>query len=187
MPAVPPPVAVLDANVLYPQFLRDVLLRLAAAEIFHPRWTEQIHEEWTRNVLANRPEIPPERLVRVRQLMERTFPEARVRSYRSLKNRFAGVDPGDRHVAAAALASRAGFIVTRNLRHFPAAALAPFSIRAIDPDPFIARLVSADPVTVRAVLELHREGLRKPALEPDEYRDALLASGLPRTVERLFG
>ena len=185
MPAVPLPVAVLDANVLYPQFMRDVLLRLAVAEIFRPRWTEQIHDEWTRNVLADRPDIPPDRIARVRQLMDLTFPEARVKNYRGLKHRFAGVHPGDRHVAAAALASGAGFIVTRNLRHFPASALARFSIRAIDPDPFIARFLARDPVTVRAVLEQHREGLQKPALDPDQYRAAFVTSGLHLSAEGL--
>lgn len=185
MPAVSLPVAVLDANVLYPQFMRDVLLRLAVAEIFRPRWTEQIHEEWTRNVLADYPDIPAERIAGVRRLMERAFPEARVKNYRSLKNRFAGVHSGDRHVAAAALASGARFIVTRNLRHFPTAALAPFSIRAIDPDPFIAQFLARDPDTVRAVLEQHRKGLRKPPLNPDQYRAAFVTSGLIATAARL--
>jgi hypothetical protein len=31
--------AVLDANVIYPAFLRDILLRLAAADLYHPYWT----------------------------------------------------------------------------------------------------------------------------------------------------
>ncbi len=93
MPAAPPPVAVLDANVLYPQFLRDVLLRLAAADVFLPRWTDRIHDEWTRNVMADRPDIPAARVMRVRKLMERTFPEARVTGYRGLQSRFGGVHP----------------------------------------------------------------------------------------------
>lgn len=46
-------IAVLDANVLYPQWLRDVMLSLAAMGYYEPRWSNQIIEEMRRNVLAN--------------------------------------------------------------------------------------------------------------------------------------
>lgn len=45
--------AVLDACVLYPAPLRDLLLSLASAGLFHARWTPDIENEWTRNLLAN--------------------------------------------------------------------------------------------------------------------------------------
>lgn len=48
------PVYVLDACVLYPVVLRDLLLTLAALDAFEPRWTEAILDEMTRNC-ARRP------------------------------------------------------------------------------------------------------------------------------------
>lgn len=51
------PVAVLDANVLYPAPVRDILLSLADAKLFLPKWTKTIEEEGVRNLLANRPDI----------------------------------------------------------------------------------------------------------------------------------
>jgi len=33
-----------DANVLYPNVLRDVLIRLAQTGLVHARWTDQIEE-----------------------------------------------------------------------------------------------------------------------------------------------
>lgn len=39
------PIAVLDACVLYPASLRDILLELGVSQVFRPRWTEEIHEE----------------------------------------------------------------------------------------------------------------------------------------------
>jgi hypothetical protein len=51
-------VALLDANVLYPAYLRDALLRLAAAEIYQVRWSRKILDEMTRNVLENNPDLP---------------------------------------------------------------------------------------------------------------------------------
>jgi len=48
-------IAVLDANVLYPAPIRDFLLRLAEADLFIPKWSDEIHNEWVRNLLKNRP------------------------------------------------------------------------------------------------------------------------------------
>lgn len=47
--------AILDANVLYPNLLRDLMLSLAAAGLYHARWSAQINEEWSRNLVANLP------------------------------------------------------------------------------------------------------------------------------------
>lgn len=114
------PVAVLDANVLYSQLVRDVLLRLAAANVFLPRWSDRILEEWTSNLVENRPDLSPARIAGTRRLVETTFPAGRVAGFELLESTFQGVDPGDRHVAAAALQARATHLVTLNLRHFAA-------------------------------------------------------------------
>jgi len=57
--------AVLDANVLYPALLRDVLLSLADADLYSAKWSVHIREEWTRSLLRDRPgmgvELVPER------------------------------------------------------------------------------------------------------------------------------
>lgn len=61
-------VAVLDACVLYPPSLRDLLLWLARVRVYAPRWTEQVHDEWTRNVLLNHPQLTAAQLDRTRSL-----------------------------------------------------------------------------------------------------------------------
>ena len=48
---------VYDSNVLYPAPLRDLLMRLALTDLFRARWTDEIHEEWMRNLLEDRPEL----------------------------------------------------------------------------------------------------------------------------------
>lgn len=40
---------ILDANVLYSNLLRDILLSLATAGLYHARWTARINEEWTQS------------------------------------------------------------------------------------------------------------------------------------------
>lgn len=49
--------AILDANVLYPQLIRDTLLSLAVEGLYHARWSASIHAEWTRNLLKSKPEL----------------------------------------------------------------------------------------------------------------------------------
>ena len=65
---------VYDANVLYPAPLRDLLLRLGRKGVFQARWSSTILDEVFRNLAANRPDLPADRLRRTRSLMERAIP-----------------------------------------------------------------------------------------------------------------
>ncbi len=67
-------IALLDANVLYPPGLRDLLMWLAVVLAYEPRWTEEIHSEWMRNVLKDRPEVTSAQLQRTRRLMDQVNP-----------------------------------------------------------------------------------------------------------------
>jgi hypothetical protein len=68
---------VLDANVLYPQWLRDVLLTLAAMGHYEPVWSNRIIEEMRRNVLRNHPDIDPQHFDDTTiAALRRAFPEA---------------------------------------------------------------------------------------------------------------
>mgnify|MGYP006910489771 CR=1 FL=1 len=70
------PVAVVDANVLYPASLRDLFLTLATSGLYLPKWTDRIHEEWMENLLEedrkrhDPPRLERARLERTRDLME---------------------------------------------------------------------------------------------------------------------
>jgi predicted nucleic acid-binding protein len=178
--------AVLDANVLYSAFIRDVLLRLAAANLFHPYWSERIHEEWTRNLLAHRPDLSPARLARTRAGMDAHFPAALVTDHEALEVHLQGVAPEDRHVAAAALRAGAGHIVTQNLRDFPPAALRPHRVQATHPDEFIEILAGPDAEPVRVVLDAHRLGLERPPLTAGEYKAAFIRNGLSQSAALLW-
>lgn len=49
------PVALLDANVVYPARLRDLLIRLAIAGLYQARWSEQILNECFESLLGTGP------------------------------------------------------------------------------------------------------------------------------------
>jgi hypothetical protein len=136
--------ALLDSCVLYPARLRDLLLSLAAAGLFHPIWSDIIHEKWMTNVLVNRPDLTRAQLEAARSAMERAFPTAAVSGFESLIPAVNLPDPDDRHVLAAALHAGADLIITVNLKDFPTAALSPYSIVAAHPDPFVDYLFDLD-------------------------------------------
>ena len=105
-------VVLLDANVLYPFRKRDVLLRFYDAGLFRARWTEQILDEWARNLLDARPNLKPS--IKVQQSkMKVVFPEILVVGFEHLK---AGLElPDDeKHVVAAAIQCGAQHIITDN-------------------------------------------------------------------------
>ena len=77
-------VVLYDACVLYPAPLRDLLMRLALTGLFQARWTEEIHDEWMRNVLTTRPDVTRESLVRCRELMDRHVVDCLVTGYELL-------------------------------------------------------------------------------------------------------
>src|SRR2546423_8524480 len=95
--------ALLDACVLYPAALRDLLLWLAAELVYRPRWTDAIHEEWIGNLLENRPDLSSKTLERTRELMDRVDPESLVAGYERHIANLTLPDSNDRHVAAAAI------------------------------------------------------------------------------------
>ena len=154
--------ALLDANILYPAGLRDLLLRLADRYLYAPLWSADIHAEWMRSLLIDRPDLAANVLERTRAVMDGHFPDAVVTGYEALSLGLDLPDPGDRHVLAAAIRGRADVIVTRNLRDFPADRLAPHALAAQHPDAFVADLFEADPEAVLAAVLGHRTALRNP-------------------------
>lgn len=171
------PIALLDANVLYPQFVRDLLRRLAAADLYQPRWSGRITDEWTRNV-ANDFGISADKLERSVGLMRQAFPDAWVTHFEPLEANFPTVHWKDRHVAAAAQKAGAAILVTRNRKDLPMSALKPYGIRRLSPDAFVAEIIASDPSTVRAVPEQHRVGLLRPPYNPRQYRGKCRQNGL---------
>ena len=179
------PTALLDANVLYPAGLRDLLLRLADRYLHAPLWSADIHGEWMRSLLADRPDIEPGVLERTRAVMDAHFPDALVTGHEALAATLDLPDPDDRHVLAAAIHGGADIIVTRNLRDFPADRLAPHGLVAQHPDAFIVELVEADPEAALAAVRGPRAALRKPPRSAGGYLAALERLGLSRTVSLL--
>ena len=111
--------ALYDANALYPNTLRDILIRVTQANLVQARWTRSILYEMERAIRRNRPDIDPAKLAVLRDRMNASLRDCEVEGYESLKDCLKLPDADDRHVLAAAIACRADAIVTFNLSDFP--------------------------------------------------------------------
>ncbi len=180
------PLAVLyDANVLYPNFLRDFLIRLARTGAVRARWTEAIHEEWMRNLLANRPDLSREKLLALKELMNAAVPDCLVSGYEHRIESLNLPDPDDRHVLAAAIEANVSVIVTFNQQDFPSEALELHGLRAEPPGSFTAAIYGRTPHLVVAAARNRRVALRRPRFSVSEYLNRLRRSGLGDLADRL--
>lgn len=177
--------AVYDACVLYPAPLRDLLMELALTDSFRARWSEEIHQEWIRNVLKKRPDLNESQLIRTKAFMDANVRDALVTDFESLIPSLKLPDKNDRHVLAAAIRCSAGVIVTFNLKDFPSDYLSTFGVEAQHPDEFILYLLDLYPVQVCSAAEKVRQRLRNPVMNPEKYLENLLRQSLPQTVSRM--
>lgn len=177
--------ALYDACVLYPAPLRDLLMQLALTDLFRAKWTDEIHEEWIRNLLANRTDLKREQLERTRVLMNTGIRDALVTGYAKLIPALELPDPDDRHVLAAAIRGRCDVIVTYNLADFPAETLAEYDIEAQHPDEFIGHLCTLRPDAVCWAAKQCRARLKNPAINAEDYLLKLAGQRLPDTANFL--
>lgn len=177
-------VVVLDANVLYPFRVRDVLLRFAEAGLFRARWSPTIIEEWRRSLLANKPDLKVSVDAQI-AAMNRAFPEACVAGGDSLIDSLTLPDQDDRHVLATAIRTGAEHIVTENLSDFPDDTLEPFGISAVSADDFLSSTFELYPSEALAALRTMRREYSKPPYTPGEFIFDLQNKGLPKLASML--
>lgn len=177
--------AVVDSCAFYSAPLRDILLELSGEGIFRARWTDQIHNEWIRNVLDNNRHIKPEQLARTRQLMDQAVPDCLVVGYDHLIDSLNLPDKNDRHVLAAAIVARAEVIVTFNTKDFPEHALKPYGLMAQHPDDFLISQFDLAHGPVCTAIKRLRSRLKNPPMSVATYLAILRQQQLLQFEQRL--
>lgn len=172
---------VLDACVLYPAYLRDTLLRLGAAGLYRPLWSDDIIDEVVRNLPGNVGDDSARRMVAA---MRRALPDATVTGYDHLIEAMTN-DPKDRHVLAAAVRADAAAVITFNLRDFPDEALNPLHVDAIHPDAFLLDLLDLAPGGTLDVLGKQVAGYQRPEMDLPGLAGRLRRAGCPGFADQL--
>lgn len=108
---------VLDACVLFPGRLRDILLGVAERGGFTPLWSARILEEWAR--ATRRLPDGAEAAARFEiARLEREWPDACIDVPEALLDQLFLPDENDRHVLAAAIGGKAEGLLTLNRADF---------------------------------------------------------------------
>ena len=94
-------IVVLDTNVVYPVIIRDILFWFAYYDLYTPKWSEQIFDEW-KHVMKEKG-VSEEEANRRIEKANLAFPDALVTNYKGLIHHLALPDADDRHVLAAAI------------------------------------------------------------------------------------
>ena len=179
------PVVFLDASVLYPALLRNILMRLALHGLFRAHWSARVHDEWITALLRNRPDLDGERLANTRRLMDAHIQDALVEGFEHRIDVLTLPDINDRHVLAAAIHCGARVIATTNLRDFPAPLLEPHGVTAVHPDAFIERLLVDGHGAALAALRQLRSSFHNPPKTAADLLMTMNKQGLTASVQAL--
>ena len=160
------------------------LLHMMLEQLYHARWSATIHDEWTRNLAKDRPELAA-KLPLVVERMNASVPECLVTNYEKLANSIELPDPDDRHVVAAAIVGHADAIVTFNTKDFPATVLQPYGIEVQHPDEFLMNQLQLQEIPALRAIKKMRARWTNPARPVQELITAFEKRGLPMTADLL--
>lgn len=172
--------AVLDTNVIYPIVIRDLLFWFAFYELYTPKWSANIFEEW-KEVMIRKGIQKADAVKRV-NVANSAFPDALVSNYEGLITNLTLPDEKDRHVLAAAIKSNANVIVTNNLKDFPEDYLNSFDIKAKSADDFLTDIIDLNPdIAIKAFKEMVLNR-KNPNMDEFEVLESLRKVGLIDTA-----
>ena len=143
--------AVLDACVLFPTVLREILLGVAGKGLYEPLWSDRILREWVLATAKLGP-LAQAQAEAEATLLRASFPRASLRDRPEIEARLLLPDANDVHVLATAIAGHAEAIVTFNATDFPRHILAEEGLTRRDPDSFLWELWSYHPAEVATVV-----------------------------------
>lgn len=175
--------AVLDTNVIYPVIIRDLLLWFAYYDLYTPKWSQHIVDEW-QSVMERKKIEKEEAEMRV-QKVNYAFPDALVQNYCGLVDSLNLPDEKDRHVLAAAIKINADIIVTNNIKDFPADYLESFGLTAKTADDFLTDIIDLNQDEAIAAFKEMVLTKKNPTVDEFQVLEQLRKVGLTETANYL--
>lgn len=174
----------IDACVLYPTVMREIVIGVANAGLFEPFWSARILEEWACAVARMGPvqeQIARGEIARLRS----HWPRAELVANPTLEAQLYLPDMADCHVLASAISGQADVLMTMNLKDFPNRSLTEFGFPARHPDAILRDLFDLAPTKISAVGERVRHEAEKLSGEPQTIRKLMKKARLPRLGKAL--
>lgn len=174
---------VLDTNVIYPLWTRDLLLWFAHYDLYTPKWSKNIFNEW-HNIMLRKGVNKAEAYKRTND-MTLAFPDALVENYEALIENLSLPDEDDRHVLAAAIKINANLIIINNLKDFPDDYLDNFGLKAKVPDDFFTDIIDLNHDISMEAFQSLVLNKKSPPYNEYEVLDILRNNGLKETADYL--
>lgn len=174
---------ILDTNVVYPVIIRDVLFWFAYYDLYTPKWSEHIFDEWEK-VMKERGVSEEDARLRISKA-NLAFPDALVQNYNGLIPHLELPDENDRHVLAAAIKANANLIVTNNIKDFPLEYLQTFSLSAKTADDFLTDIIDLNQEQAVAAFKEMVLNRKNPKQDEFEVLNLLRKAGLTGTADYL--
>lgn len=175
--------AVLDTNVVYPVIIRDILLWFGHYDLYTPKWSEHIFDEW-KKVMVDKGVDKAEADNRIKKVND-AFPDAQVHNYKGLINKLELPDVNDRHVLAAAIKVNANVIVTNNIKDLPEEYLQSFGLNAKSADDFLTDIIDLNQEQAIAAFKEMVLNKKNPKMDEFEVLNQLRKAGLKDTANYL--
>jgi len=174
---------VLDTNVIVPIEVRDLLFWFAYDELYTPKWSKNIFQEWEEVMKRN--EIEEVEITKRISWANEAFPDAMVKNYEVLIDGLTLPDENDCHVLAAAIKTNANIIVTNNLKDFPNEYLETFGLSAKNADDFLTETIDLNQdIAIKSFRKLVINR-RNPDLDEYEVLKCFRRNGLEDTANYL--
>ncbi|MBW4708719.1 PIN domain-containing protein [Roseobacter sp. YSTF-M11] len=175
---------VLDACVLYPTVMREMVLGVAATGVFSPVWSARILEEWARAAVKLGPSGDAQARSEI-ALMRAAWPGAEAPAVPHVEARLWLPDANDVHVLAVAVATSSDAIMTLNRKDFPRNILGDEGVDRVEPDGFLYGVWQDSPTPVEAVAERVLSEATRLSGTPWEMRPLMKKARLPRLAKAL--
>ena len=175
----------IDACVLYPTVMREMVMGAASAGLFTPYWSPRILEEWAR--AAARLGTDQDGFARAEiALLNARWPKASVPPRDGDLRRLHLPDENDIHVLAAAVSAGADMILTLNNSDFPRHILGEEGLIRGNPDLFLRGFVDSHPDEMSALGARVLAEARRLSGRPDwTMRSLMKKARLPRLGKAL--
>lgn len=174
---------VLDTNVIFPIEIRDLLFWFAHFELYTPKWSKHIFDEWID--VMQRKGVRDEEISKRISKANAAFPDALVTNYEALIDSLALPDEKDRHVLAAAIKANANLIVTNNLKDFPEDNLKEYGLSVKSADDFLTDIIDLNHDAAVGAFRKMVMNRTDPDMDELEVLEVLRRIGLKDTADYL--
>lgn len=176
----------IDTSELYPFTIMDVLLTMSEDFLFDWAWTDEVLDEW-QEVIVRRGRRTTDSAASVAAAVRTYFGRHRIDPalYRHQVTTDLSPDPDDRIHAAACIHGNVDVLLTRDIRHFRAPALADAGVRVMNSDEFLCALLTHRRGAVTESFTRAADAKKNPPLSPCGLAVRMAKSGTPEFARRI--